>query len=462
MKRPIWIRIWPLLLVSALSSNAGTGASQPVTRTHVVDQFNAITKEITDLGETGEDEQEFGYDASGNLVFDGLHWYRYDAWGRLCQVFPAGSLTAASFDGDGKLQTSPPNPNTSIAHFTYDALGRLIAKQAPWPGMPSEVRTEIYLHDGVRRIQERWREPDQGNGAEGGQNQNNGPPVYTEYTAREYVHSPGYVDEFVCEIDTSPATDTFWWVLQDPNYNVVALVSDGDGSLSRGEVARQYSWSPYGQLLRADIYDTSAPMSRLGHQGLFHDRLDAGILTEPMVAFSDQLIQNRNRTLLTWLARFAQQDPNATAMGSLELLAFSGQRPNPAFGLADGGSLFADGANLHAYAGANPLLNRDPLGLFTMADQMSAGEIRNNLNENQLDISLDVFDAVMMLIDPAAGGATMFLRAGSLGFSFGSKKSAFIGTGPRFGKLTDVVRSFSNRRISLGSGKNLRFRQERL
>src|SRR5690606_21654765 len=89
-----------------------------------------------------------------------------------------------------------------------------------------------------------------------------------------------------------------------PNDNVVALVSDGDGAggmssggTYRGEVARQYSWSPYGQLLRADIYDTSAPMSRLGHQGLFHDRLDADILSEPMVAFSDQLVQNRNRTL---------------------------------------------------------------------------------------------------------------------------------------------------------------------
>jgi hypothetical protein len=55
----------------------GSGADQTVTRTHEVDQFNAILKEIIDLGETSEDEQDFVYDASGNLVFDGVggHWY---------------------------------------------------------------------------------------------------------------------------------------------------------------------------------------------------------------------------------------------------------------------------------------------------------------------------------------------------------------------------------------------------
>jgi hypothetical protein len=104
---------------------------------------------------------------------------------------------------------------------------------------------------------------------------------------------PGTWMSSCAEIDTGGTTDTFWWVLQDPNHNVVALVSDGStgASTARGEVARQYSWSPYGELLRADIYDTGAPMSRLGHQGLFHDRLDANILSEPMVAFARQSVR---------------------------------------------------------------------------------------------------------------------------------------------------------------------------
>ena len=85
----------------------GSGSADPTTtRTHRVDSFNAIESEITDLGLGTESTQTFIYDASGNLVFDGDYWYRYDAWGRLCQVFPAGTLTAASFDADGKL-TAP-------------------------------------------------------------------------------------------------------------------------------------------------------------------------------------------------------------------------------------------------------------------------------------------------------------------------------------------------------------------
>jgi hypothetical protein len=210
-------------------------------------------------------------------------------------------------------------------------------------------------------------EPAQGNGCQGGQNQNNqGPTVYTTYTAREYVHSPGYVDEFICEIDTGGTTDTFWWVLQDANYDVVALVSDGSAgaSTTRGEVARQYAWSPYGELLRADIYDTSAPMSRLGHQGLFHDRLDANILAEPMVAFSDQLIQNRNRTLSPRLARFLQSDPNGTGTSVIDQLSMLGTvAPQQGAG-PDGEQMFGDGGSLFLYAGARPTVERDPTGLF--------------------------------------------------------------------------------------------------
>ena len=232
----------------------------------------------------------------------------------------------------------------------------------------------MYLHDGVRRIQEIWREPAPGNGSEGGQNQNQGPPTYVDYTAREYVHSPGYVDEFVCEIDTDSAagpSGAFWWVLQDANYNVVALISDGDGAggvgsggTTRGEVARQYAWSPYGELLRADIFDTSAPMSRLGHQGLFHDRLDADILTEPMVALADQLVQDTNRTLSPRLGRFLQRDPNLTGLGVLASMNFGGATIGADPQGIDGGQLFATGGNLYEYLGSSPLERNDPAGLF--------------------------------------------------------------------------------------------------
>ncbi|MFG0285957.1 MAG: hypothetical protein ACF8R7_16190 [Phycisphaerales bacterium JB039] len=361
----------------------GTGVDQTTTRTHEVDNFNAIEAEITDLGLGTESAQTFIYDASGNLVFDGEYWYRYDGWGRLCQVFPAGPLTAGDFEdgtgpgGDaakGRLKDTAPgiNPSTSIVHFTYDALGRLIARQAPWPGLPGEIRTEIYKHDGVRRIQETWRDPVTGNGSQGGQNQNGGggTVTYADTTEREYVHSPGYVDELVCEIDTGGPGDTVWWVLQDANYSVVALVSDGDGSLLRGQVARQYAWSPYGELLRADVFDSAAPMSRLGHQGLFHDRLDAGVTSEPMAAFSSQLVQNRNRTLSPRLGRFFQRDPNGTQASLLEMMTSRGIPPLSA---ASHESLFGDGVNVYPCLSQNPLSWTDPTGLFGLGSIAMTG-----------------------------------------------------------------------------------------
>jgi hypothetical protein len=175
----------------------------------------------------------------------------------------------------------------------------------------------------------------------------------------------------------------------------LALVSDGDVSLSRGEVARQYSWSPYGQLLRADIYDTSAPMSRLGHQGLFHDRLDADILSEPMVAFARQAVQNRNRALLTWLGRFAQRDPNGSAVGALDTPSTLGSAMTAAGISLEVAAVFRDGQSLYAYVGCDAINGRDPLGLFfSFVGVQSATGLRSELAQQQFEVGIDVATAL--------------------------------------------------------------------
>ncbi|MFG0285955.1 MAG: hypothetical protein ACF8R7_16180 [Phycisphaerales bacterium JB039] len=293
----------------------------------------------------------------------------------------------------GRLKDTAPgiNPNNSIVHFTYDALGRLIARQAPWPGLPGEIRTEIYKHDGVRRIQETWRDPVTGNGSQGGQNQNGGggPVTYADTTEREYVHSPGYVDELVCEIDTGGPSDTFWWAPQDANYNVVALVSDGDGSLLRGQVARQYAWSPYGELLRADVFDSAAPMSRLGHQGLFHDRLDAGVTSEPMAAFSTQLVQNRNRTLSPRLGRYLQRDPNGSGLPTPQ--SQSATRTSP---FVDAATTFTDGLSLFIPYAGNPVNYRDAYGLTLYGSFGAANSIRTDLSGKQGEAGQALLDVL--------------------------------------------------------------------
>ncbi len=91
------------------------------------------------------------------------------------------------------------------------------------------------------------------------------------------------MDEVVAEVDISPGSgaahgaDRPAWVIQDANYNLVALIDDS------GAMLHQYTWDPYGQPVQIDRYDTGssgAPQpfeNRIGHQGLFFDRFDGSV-----------------------------------------------------------------------------------------------------------------------------------------------------------------------------------------
>ena len=62
--------------------------------------------------------------------------------------------------------------------------------------------------------------------------------------------------------------------VDDPTYReVVGLVRVEPGGSAT--VVEQYTYSPYGQVVYADILDAEAPLSRAGFQGLFFDRFDA-------------------------------------------------------------------------------------------------------------------------------------------------------------------------------------------
>lgn len=190
------------------------------------------------------------YDASGNLVCDGPgatdFFYQYDAWNRLVQVNRRGSL---SFSAAGEVTGGA--AGDWCVHLTYDALGRLIRVQRPWDATYAAVRAESYFYDGVRRVQEVWREPmptgiggDPTSIEEEPEEGGGGPPVYVERTDREYIHSPGYVDEYVCIIGSDNQAR---YVIQDANFNVMGLLeADGDGLV-------QYTWDPYGTPLKADV-----------------------------------------------------------------------------------------------------------------------------------------------------------------------------------------------------------------
>ena len=73
---------------------------------------------------------------------------------------------------------------------------------------------------------------------------------------REYVYGPEYVDEFILQVDDAGRA---LWMLQDANYNVVALVRGWTGGgFSAGQTVEQYVYAPYGEILAVA---TSMPLN---------------------------------------------------------------------------------------------------------------------------------------------------------------------------------------------------------
>lgn len=193
---------------------------------------------------------------------------------------------------------------------------------------------------------------------------------YVTWTEREYVYTPGYIDEFVAEYD---AAGHHWPVLQDANFNAVALAHED------GRVARQRVLSPYGRVIQEDSsYVTGSPATRIGHQGLFAERLDADTQQDPQAAGSFIAWHNRNRTLLSEYGRFAQRDPNGSAMGPVTLRARIEVR---ALGVRDANAAtqFVDGLNIYQYLRSQPGTHTDPAGLFLGASMLGSSQMQGTL-----------------------------------------------------------------------------------
>ncbi|MBN1491741.1 MAG: hypothetical protein JXA69_17645, partial [Phycisphaerae bacterium] len=260
------------------------------------------------------------YDLAGNLVSDGTYFLQYDGFNRLVQVNAVGTAT---LNANGEITGG--SPGDVVVQFVYDGLGRLTRTVRP-------DRTEDHYYDGVRRIH------------------TDVTIDTTTTTDRQYVYGPDYVDEFVAQIDSAGAV---FYMLQDGNYNVVALID------ASGTVVEQYAYRPYGSLVAVDSLGT-APVNTAGHQGLFYERLGGQGLAVGATGF----YYNRNRFYSPALGRFLQRDPNETAMPLLTAMGMNGQTLANLFGAFDPEMHFADGMNLYLYLGANPLNGFDPLGLF--------------------------------------------------------------------------------------------------
>jgi hypothetical protein len=131
---------------------------------------------------------------------------------------------------------------------------------------------------------------------------------------------------------------------------------------------------------------TGPPELRVGHKGLFFDRLDWGIVdpltleeTPRLEPGATLLGYNRNRTLHVGWGRFLQRDPNATGLPVQAGLGFHGDGFDASvqgFGLA---VHYGDGANVYEYIGSDPLGGSDPTGLmeFSLGGQLATMAINS-------------------------------------------------------------------------------------
>lgn len=401
---------------------AGVTAGSDVTATtHFVNAKNEITKIGTHYGNPNAGVADtFLYDAAGNLVFDGIYFYQYDAFNRLLQV------NYAHLDVEPQATPTVEDivADELVKHHTYDGLGRLIRTQSPFPSVDEaeDLRTERFYYDGVRRIQEIVIDPliklseltqpmgastielqiaatnsefSQSEAAEGNLDKSatplavekvqlEGDPLpsngaqLSETPAvrlvREYIWGPGDgaagVDELLVQFDEDRKP---WWVIQDAGGDIVALCDNGTSIEGAPFVAAQWTYDAYGSVVSAD-HLSPHPFMHAGHKGLFLDRLDVGVadsavpgaeaLESPrLVPFAHALYHNRNRVYNPQFGRFMQADPNKSGLSLLNEAVYHGVGTGRDVDEFDIRLRFGDGPNVHQYLVSSPWTRSDPLGL---------------------------------------------------------------------------------------------------
>jgi RHS repeat-associated protein len=244
-----------------------------------------ITEHVDEFTTNGSNyaEEAIDYDRNGNLIYDGVQKYSYDAWNRMVAI-------AHAYRSSGTVSAGQ-----SSVTMKYDGKGRRIQKAISNTG--AWDCTYKYYYDNDSCIEER-------NGS--------------DYVIKENTWGTNYIDELVqvkAESDGTlstsalSGTDGRFFACQDANYNVLGLVN------ASGALVERYEYSPYGQrkvfaspgtndpgnyapTLSSQRASSTAAWAKneFGHQGLMHDE-------------EIDLVYNRARHLHPGLGRFAQRDP---------------------------------------------------------------------------------------------------------------------------------------------------------
>ncbi len=287
----------------------------------------------------------------------------------------------------------------------YDGFGRVAQRRAPWPDNNptlTKQRIETYFYDGVRRIQEVFADPIAAippwpvEVPVGGLGGYVGDLVRTE---AEYIWSAASGQPF----DTCHVQIDWWdreaWFVQDHQTGTVRAYTDANG-----EMVRQYRFDAFGNLLNLDTFPLASGSglfanfrNRIGHQGLFAERVDASTTATTLSPNPNAQIwyQSRSRWYVPELGRFMTSDPNATGVPTMTALAMLGTTPTgPPSGSFSAGDYYADGWDTWTAYGANPVMGQDPNGMFILGFFGGASalmEVSSAYNDEVLDNGMSAY-----------------------------------------------------------------------
>ncbi|HEX2837022.1 MAG TPA: hypothetical protein VHN77_02725 [Phycisphaerales bacterium] len=357
------------------------------------------------------------------------------------EVNQAAPLLGMNLGGEVSGEIVPFEVGLFVRGFTYDGVGRLIRTVSPWPSPElsgGEVRVERYFYDGVRRISEVVTDPmeglalamssggegqaeaqqayaaepelegeslpvsvqqgQEGGGGGGSQNSSSGnpqTPIGGVTLSREYIWGPGDagLDELLVQFGVSREAA---WPVHDAGGDMVALCDTG-GAGGSARLAGEWTYDAYGNVVTAASHHAFAE-PRLGHKGLFIERLDGGVI-DPATGYevprlaegATTLAFARNRHLHTAFGRWLQEDPKATGQSLLQHQAFHGAAITGLACKVDIEALYGDGMSLVAYVGGDPWNQCDSLGLeFSLVGLMFSA---TNEADLQVDWAQQVIDA---------------------------------------------------------------------
>lgn len=231
---------------------------------------------------------------------------------------------------------------------------------------------------------------------------------------RRYIYGTDYIDEVVQQHNfTTTGAQSTYHVLQDANWNVIALATAGTGT-----VAQQYSYEPHGPYLTIE-YGSGQPVSIANI--LTNRAYATGIYSDPL-----KLTHFRSRDLYGSHGRFIQGDTNALGFHMSSLPHYHGMSLRLSPYVTSRGQ-YVDGLNRYGYAQFNPNMYTDPMGYFSYIEIMGTSFKYASQGYSWYSLAKDVKEAAQALRNGAS------LRNIAFDFMINAAADA------AFGKALDVV-----------------------